>query len=123
MADNPLGYRDTVTGRFARRPVEDIDAESRFDPMGDAVEDIDNVSVAPSPSTIEHPRHAPAGDTLAGEGPSYGASPLRARRPELVSAEDAAHEIYGAQGAVLRSAARGSGPGDPTAYLVGGTDG
>jgi hypothetical protein len=114
MADKPRGYRDKVTGRFARRPVEDIDAESRFDPMGDGIP-FSDVSGAPSPSTIERPRHVPGGDTLAGTGPSYESSPLRARNPELVSEEDAAH----AQGAVLRAAARASGPMDPTPYLVG----
>jgi hypothetical protein len=64
MAGNSHSHRDKVSGRFARRPVEDIDAESRFDPMADSVEDIDNVAGAPSSSTIEHPRHAPAADDL-----------------------------------------------------------
>ena len=119
MAGNPAhGYRDKVTGRFARRPVEDIDAESRFGPVGDDVP-VSDVSGAPSPNTIERSRYAPSGDTLAGGGPTYGASPLRARRPEMVPTEDAHHEVYGTQGAVLRAAARGSGPPDPTPYLVG----
>lgn len=127
MAGNSHSHRDKVSGRFARRPVEDIDAESRFDPVGDSAEDISNVSGAPSASTIDHPRHAPAADTLAGTGPSYGASPLRARNPELVPAEDAAHETSSTQGAVLRAAARGSGPDagdlDPVRYLTGCIDG
>jgi hypothetical protein len=92
--------------------------------MADAIEDITNTSGAPSASTIGHPRHAPAADDLAQHGQS---SPLRARNPELVPAGDADHEIYGAQGAVLRAAARGSGPDaddlDPVRYLTGCIDG
>jgi hypothetical protein len=120
MAPSP--HRDKVSGRFARRPVKDVDAESRFGPVADAIEDITNVSGAPSSSTIEHPRHAPAADDLAQGGQS---SPLRARRAEMVPAGDAAHEIYGTQGAVLRAAARGSGAGagDPVRYLTGCIDG
>jgi hypothetical protein len=127
MAPSPRVHRDPVSGRFARRPVPDVDAESRFDPMGDSIEDIGNVSGAPSANTIDHPRHAPAADTLAGTGPSYGASRLRARRPGMVPAEDAAHETSSRQGAVLRAAARGSGPDagdlDPVRYLTGCIDG
>jgi len=115
MADTPQRYpRDPKTGRFAvRRPVPDVDAESRFGPMGDSIEDIGNVSSAPSPNTIERPRHAPAGDMLA--GPSYP-GPLRARNAELVHPDDEGHF-----NAVLRTAARDSGPLDPTPYLTGVT--
>lgn len=70
MANNPRGYqRDKVTGRFARRPVEGVDADSRFGPMADSIEDIDNVSGAPSPNTEMHARYAPAGDAQGGKGP------------------------------------------------------
>jgi hypothetical protein len=118
MEANLCGYRDRVTGRFARRPVEGVDAESRFDPMGDDIP-VDNVSGAPSPSTIEHPRYAPDADELAQGGQ---ASPLRSRRPEMVHPDDEMHTIYGKQGAVLRTAARDTGPMYPVAYLVGGDD-
>jgi len=173
-------HRDNLSGQFARRPVPDIDVTSRFDPVADAIEDVRNVSGAPSPSTIEHPRHAPDADDLAqggqqrplrprtqtvidasrdnttewhalprpatiapetmtsagrapadeerylvgdlggSSGPSYnpGSARLRARNPELVHPDDDGHH-----NAVLRSAARGSGPGDPSAYLTGLEDG
>jgi hypothetical protein len=106
-----------MRGRFAR-PVEGVDAESKFGPMGDDIP-ADNVSGAASPSTIEHPRYAPAGDDLAQGAQS---SPLRARNPVLVHPDDATHTVYGVQGAILRTAARDSGPMDPTSYLVGGDD-
>lgn len=62
------------------------------------------------------PRYAApkVADNLGVEG-----SRLRARRPEMVSPVDADHSLYGKQGAVLRTAARDSGPDDPTPYLVG----
>jgi hypothetical protein len=84
--------------------------------MGDSIEDIDNVSGSPSPSTIDYRRHAPGGDTLAGAGRDYGSSPLRGRNPTLVHADD-----EGFHNAVLRTAARRSAgrPDDPTAFLVG----
>jgi hypothetical protein len=113
MADNPpRGYSRDVRGRFARL-VEDVDAESRFDPMGDSIEDIGNVSGAPSPSTIERPRHAPPGDELA-QGGQW--SPLRARNPVLVHPDDESHH-----NGILRTAVRRSGPVgmNPAAYLVG----
>ena len=118
MADH-----DPVTGRFVSTRNTAESSGEKFETYADDLPvEIQGADPADLAYATE-PRHAPRGDTLAGEGPSYGASPLRARRPELVSAEDAAHEIYGAQGAVLRAAARGAGPDDPTAYLVGGTDG
>jgi hypothetical protein len=86
MADS-RGYRDSRTGRFARRPVPDVDAESRFDPMGGDIPFVD-VSGAPSASTTERPRYAPTGDTLAGPRPSYGSSPLRGSNPTLVHPAD-----------------------------------
>jgi hypothetical protein len=108
--------RDAKTGRFARRPVEGVDAESRFNPMGDDIPFRD-VSGAPSANTIEHPRYARKADDLA----QGGQARLRARNPEMVDPADATHTIYGAQGAVLRTAARRSAgrPDDPTAFLVG----
>jgi hypothetical protein len=121
MAYTKRYERDPRTGRFAaRRPVANLDAKSRFDPMGDSIEDIDNISGAPSQNTIDHPRHAPAGDKLAGVGPSYGSSPLRARNATLVQGDEAVHTVYGVQGAVLRTAARGGGPMDPSYELVTG---
>ena len=116
---DPRGYRDAKTGRYARRPVPDVDATSEFDPMGDSIEDIGNISGTPSANMTERPRYAPDGDTLAGPGLDYGSSPLRSRRPELVHPDDAAHTIYGTQGAVLRTAARSAGHMDPTPYLTG----
>lgn len=115
--------RDPVSGRFVKTANAPESSRGKFETY---VDDLPVEIQGADPADLAYatePRHAPRGDTLAGDGPSYGSSPLRARRPELVSAEDAAHEIYGAQGAVLRAAAHGSRPDDPTAYLVGGTDG
>jgi len=112
-----MTHRDPKSGRYARRPVPDVDAESRFDLMGDDIP-FEDVAGQSSANTLNQPRYAPAGDELAqgGEG-----SRLRARRPELVSEQDADHTLYGRQGAVLRAAARGSvdRTDDPTSYLVG----
>ena len=113
-----MDNRDPVTGRFVSTRNTPESGEGKFETYADDLP-VSDVSGAPSASTIEHPRHAPRGDTLAGTGPSYGASPLRARRPELLHPEDEDHTVYGTQGAVLRTAARGSGPDDPTPYLVG----
>ena len=121
MTDTTRYQRDPRTGRFAaRRPVATVDAESRFDPMADSIEDISNVSGAPSPNTIEHPRHAPDADTLAGYGPSYGDARLRARHPEMVHPDEQSSDPREARNAILRSAARDSGPMDPSYGLVSG---
>lgn len=117
--------RDPVTGRFVSTRNTSETGEGEFETYADdlpvGIQGADPADLA----YATEPRHAPRGDTLAGTGPSYGSSPLRARRPELASAEDAAHEIYGTQGAVLRAAARGSGAGagDPVRYLTGCIDG
>lgn len=113
MAENMS--RDAKTGRFARRPVEGVDAGSRFNPMGDDIPFRD-VSGAPSPSTIDHARYAPKADTLAGAGQGYGASPLRARNPELVHPDDNGHHNGILRSAVRRMAGRWD---DPSGYLVG----
>jgi len=109
MADN-RGFRDSKTGRFARRSVPDLDAESKFDPMADSIEDIEDVSGAPSPSTIERPRYVPGADLAQGEQ----WSPLRARNPVLVHPDDEGHH-----NAIMRTAARNAGPMDSSPFLTG----
>jgi hypothetical protein len=113
-------HRDKVTGRFARRPIPDVDAESRFDPMGDSIEDIENVSADDVRPGMVRPRYAPEADDLAQGGRIY---PLHTRRPELVPPQDRLSTLYGnVQGAWLRDAVCNSGPADPmdpTAYLTG----
>lgn len=106
--------RDPVTGKFVKTANSPESGEGKFPTYANDLP-VSDVSGAPSDSTTDRLRHAPAADTLAGTGPSYGSSPLRARRPELVHPDDADQ----GQGAVLRSAARDSGPLDPSAYLVG----
>jgi hypothetical protein len=114
MTDNY--HRDEMTGRFARRPVRDVDATSEFDPMGDDIP-FDNVSGAASLDTIKHPRPAPGADELAQGGQS---SPLRPRGAVLVPGDEEARTRYGTQGALGRDAARNSaGPMDPAPYLTG----
>ncbi|HET9081119.1 MAG TPA: hypothetical protein VFO01_11485 [Trebonia sp.] len=111
MTANPRYQRDPRTGKFApRRPVPDVDAESRFDPVGDDIP-FDDVSGASSPNTIEQRRYVPEADELAqgGQRTSVGI-----RRPVLVHPDDAGH-----YNGLLRTAARDSGPLDPTAYLAG----
>jgi hypothetical protein len=123
MEANPRGYRDRVTGRFARRPVEGVDAESRFDPMGDDIP-VDIVSGAPSPSTIDRPRHAPEGDTLA--GPSYPGR-LRPRTARLISSQDDGTTEWHAIpdratlhfNAMREAAGPHAGDLDPVRYLIG----
>ena len=109
-------HRDQRTGRYARRPVPDVDVESRFDPMADAIEDIEDVSGEASPGTVEQPSYAPAADDLAQGGQR---SPLRARRPEMVSAQDADHTVYGRQGAVTRAAVRFHGIDGMLGHVLG----
>ena len=94
-------HRDPRTGRYARRPVPDVDATSEFGPMGDDIP-FEDVSGAPAASTVERPRHAPAADELA-----QGGSPrLHPRHPTLVSMDERAATQYGVQGALTRDAAR-----------------
>ena len=83
MTDRRHSRRD-ATGRFARRPVEGVDAESRFDPMGDDIP-FDDVSGAPSPNTTDRPRHGPEADELACG--AYGSS-MGWRKPVLVHPDD-----------------------------------
>ncbi|MGH3275468.1 MAG: hypothetical protein ACRDNZ_14245 [Streptosporangiaceae bacterium] len=120
MADN----RDPVNGQFIKIKTSNTPESSagKFETYANDLP-VSDQSGADWPGAEMHPHHRIAGDTLAGTGPSYGSSPLRARNPELVHPDDADHEVYGTQGAVLRTAARSSGPDDPSAYLVRGTDG
>jgi hypothetical protein len=106
--------RDPRTGRFAR-PVTNVDAESRFDPMADSIEDINDVSAAPSPSTAARPRHAPQADRPALYGPV-----MQHRQPVMIHAAEMSDDPREARNAALRSAARGGGPMDPTYELVSG---
>jgi hypothetical protein len=106
-----MAIRNKVTGRFTR-PVPGVDAESRFDPMADSVEDITNISAADVPPGLEIPRYAPAADEIASGGPW----PLHRRIPVMVTPDDGGN----AQGAITRAAARDSGPMDPSLALVGG---
>jgi hypothetical protein len=93
------------------------DMRGRFVKMGDSIEHVDNVSGAPSPGTIEHPRYAPEADDLAQGGQR---SPLRPRGAVLVPEDEHARTRYGVQGALGREAAREhAGPMDPVAYLTG----
>jgi hypothetical protein len=120
MAANPRSYERDVRGRFAR-PVPDVDAESRFDPMGDSIEDIENVSASDVRPGMEVARHAPDDDDLA---QGCQSSPLRPRGAVLVAGDDEARTKYGVQGALSREAARMyAGPMDPSAYLTGADDG
>lgn len=117
MADSP-SYRRDLRGRFTRVPVEAAYADqSRFPTVAKEGMDVEFQGADTGDLAYDAvPRYAPDGDTLAGAGPSYGSSPLRSRRPELVHADD-----EGFHNAVLRTAARRSvgRPDDPTAFLVG----
>ena len=112
-------YRRDVRGRFTRVPVEAAYADqSRFPTV--ARDGLDVGFQGSDPDQLAYgteQRYAPTGD-LAQSGQR-----LRARRPELVHPDDEDHTIYGKQGAVLRTAARHSGPLDPSPYLVGLTRG
>ena len=112
---NTHGHRDPRTGRFARRPVPDVDAESRFDPMGDDIP-FENVSGAPSANTTERPRYAPEAD----EQPSGGQWPLlHPRHPGLISMDEEARTRYGTQGMLTRDAARLHGLTGTLGYVLG----
>lgn len=103
--------RDPRTGRFApRRPVPDVDATSEFDPMGDSIEDIQNVSAADVAPGMETTRHVPEADGI-GQG---DARPPGIRRATLVHPDDSRHH-----NGVLRTAARDSSACDPSPYLTG----
>jgi hypothetical protein len=114
MADN-RSHRDSKTGRFARRPVPDVDAESRFDPMGSDIP-FEDVSGAPSANTIDRPRYAPDADELAQGGSRF---PVHARHPTLVSMDEEARTQYGTQGMLTRDAARLHGLSGALAYVIG----
>lgn len=104
--------RDPRTGRFApRRPVPDVNAESRFDPMADSIEDIEDVSATDVRPGMSAVRHAPEADQLAQGGQQ---TPVGIRQATLVHPDDSSfHNAH------LRSAARSAGPADPTPFLTG----
>ena len=103
--------RDPRTGRFTR-PVPGVDAGSRFNPMGNAIEDVDDVSAAEVMPGMSRPRYAP--DRTHG-----GQQRLVAHRaPVLAHPDD-----RGNHNEFLRTAARSSGAMDPTAYLTGANAG
>ena len=117
-----MADRDPVTGRFVSTRNTPESSAGKFPTYANGLPvEIQGTDPADLAYAAER-RHAPAADDLAQGGQS---SPLRPRNPELVSDEDADHTVYGVQGAVLRSAARGSGPdaGDPVRYLTGCIDG
>jgi hypothetical protein len=109
--------RDPRTGRFAR-PVANVDATSRFGPMGDSVEDIENVSAADVMPGMSRPRHAPEAD-------GGGWWPLHRRIATLVPPDESATTVYANDhGSVMREVARhGGSPFDPTQWLTGADDG
>jgi hypothetical protein len=119
---NRHSYRSPATGRWMR-----VSTELARDERSDRFPQTDSIEVG-SPSDVQDsPYELVSGDRNVVQRPvapyvrddlGVTGSPLRARRPEMVSAEDAAHTIYGRQGAVLRSAARDSGPMDPSYSLV-----
>lgn len=113
--DNQRAYSRDLRGRFVK-PVPEVDAESRFDPMGDSIEDIGNVSGAPSPNTIDRPRYAPDADDLAQGGQQRRLEP----RTAVLAGDETAQERYGVQGAAGRAAARmASMPGDFLRFITG----
>ena len=97
MSDNPRYQRDKVTGRFAK--------------IGNSIEDITNISADDTMPGMEIARHAPEAD---GNGRWPVHTLIEPRRAVLVHPDD-----QGRHGRGLRTAARSSGPGDPTPYLVG----
>ena len=81
--------RDPVTGRFVTTSNTPESGEGKFETYAD---DLPVEIQGADPADLAYgtvPRHAPAGDTLAGTASSFGSSPLRARRPELVHPDDA----------------------------------
>jgi hypothetical protein len=79
MASNSQN-RD-VRGRFTKMTPDDLV------PVNVSAEDV-------QPGT-EVPRHAPASDTLAGEGPTYGSAPLGHRTARTVRSGDATTSYAG----------------------------
>jgi hypothetical protein len=116
---NTRGHRDPKTGRYARRPVPDVDAESEFDPMGTDIP-FDDVSGAPSANTIHQPRRGPDADDLAQGGDRFAL--LYARHPVLVSMDEEARTRYGTQGMLTRDAARLHGLTGTLGYVLGVDD-
>jgi len=113
--------RDPRTGRFAR-PVANVDATSRFDPMDDSIERIEDVSAADVAPGMKRPRYAPEADG-GGWWPAHRM--IAHRAPAMVPEDGGAATIYGGtHGDVMREAARhGAGPMDSASYLVGLDDG
>lgn len=116
--------RDPMSGRWMKVDTSNTPVDSKFDPMT-------GINVGFPSDVKDSPYELVAGDRNVVKSPvaprvedsfAVGGSPLRDRRPKMVSAEDADHTVYGRQGAVLRSAARNSGDMDPSRYLVGGDD-
>ena len=94
--------RDPVTGRFVKTSNTPEAGEGKFETYTELPVEI----VGADPANLAYGtdrRYAPMADELA----QGGQGPLRARHAELVHSDDAEHETWGRQGAVLRSAARG----------------
>jgi hypothetical protein len=89
-----------------------VDAESEFGPMADSIEDVANISAAGVRPGYEVKRHAPVSDDY----PSYGGrhTPIEHRQAVMVHSDDQGHHNE-----FLRTAARSSGPMDPSGYLTG----
>jgi hypothetical protein len=117
--------RSPATGRFRRVDVSNtpLSAESKFDTA-------QGLEVQARPERYAY-ELTPRDDSSA--GPAYDAphvaddlavtgSRLRARRPAMVHPGELARDEYGVHNEVMRSAARDSGPMDPSGYLTGCTD-
>lgn len=123
MEDSARAYQRDVRGRFTR-PVANVDAESKFGPMGNSIEDIKNVSADDVRPGMEIPRYAPAGDDLA-QGDAY---PPGVRTARMVPPVDGTSKVYAVpREATLRRAVTTAEAGralpDELQWLLGSLDG
>jgi hypothetical protein len=110
-----LPARSSTTGRFVSTANAPESREGSFETYTESPVDFQGADPGDLAYASE-PRHAPSADALAQfDAPSR----LRARRPEMVAAEDADHVVYGRQGAVLRTAARQAGLTGPIGHVLG----
>lgn len=125
MASNRFSNRSKTTGKFERVDVSNtpLAADSKFPTFSKDGFEVSSPSdvqdspyeLVPGDQNVVRRPVAPRVEDNLGTG-----SPLRARRPTMVHPEEEAKEQYGVHNAILRTAARHSGPMDPSSFLASG---
>jgi hypothetical protein len=107
--------RDPRTGRFVGTANTPSATEGKFATYTDMPVEFEGAD----PNDLAYdamPRRAPEADELAQGGSRF---PVRGRHPALIAADGQARSRFGAQGALVRDAARLQGVPPALAYVLG----